>query len=285
MKQALGHKSSQGFALVAVLWLVAAMTVLVGGIMLSVRSELRTAGLSRQMIQAQAVGEAVMQIALQQMVAGGKQVDKLIEAPVSYGGQEISVRMVPMNGYIDLNRAPIELLQAAFQFAGGMDQGSAGSLAAAVDKMRQEPGPSGKPLGFEAVEDLLLVPGMQYPLYARIAPVLTTDAGGTGRVNVQAAPPNVLNIVAAGNEGAVGNFLQSRGGDNVGADTSAMNGAWIENSATSKTVEFTARVPLPDGGAVEVIRRYQITPSSEDGLPWRVFYANSRVDLARGPGT
>ena len=265
------------------LWLVAAMSVLVGGIMLTVRAELKTAGLSRQTIVAQAVGEGAMQIALQELKASGKPVDKILEAPISYGGREIMVRLIPMNGYIDLNKAPLELLQAAFQFAGGLDQGAAGSLAAVVDAGRKEPGPSGRPPGFEAVEDLLLIPGVTYPLYSRVSRVFTTDAGGSGQVNVQAAPPDVLNIVAAGNESAVGAFMQTRGGDNVGADTSAMNGAWIDNGTAAKTVEMTARVPLPDGGAVLVIRRYLVRPSPKDGLPWRVFHANAVVELASIP--
>lgn len=283
MIQKSAYRSSEGFALIAVLWLVAAMSVLVGGIMLTVRAELKTAGLSRQTIVAQAVGEGAMQIALQELKASGKPVDKILEAPVSYGGREIMVRLIPMNGYIDLNKAPVELLQAAFQFAGGLDQGAAGSLAAVVDAGRKEPGPSGRPPGFEAVEDLLLIPGVTYPLYSRVSRVFTTDAGGSGQVNVQAAPPDVLNIVAAGNESAVGAFMQTRGGDNVGADTSAMNGAWIDNGTAAKTVEMTARVPLPDGGAVLVIRRYLVRPSPKDGLPWRVFHANAVVELASIP--
>ena len=283
MSQKPVYRSSEGFALIAVLWLVAAMSVLVGGIMLTVRAELKTAGLSRQTIVAQAVGEGAMQIALQELKASGKPVDKILEAPISYGGREIMVRLIPMNGYIDLNKAPVELLQAAFQFAGGLDQGSAGSLAAVVDAGRKEPGPSGRPPGFEAVEDLLLIPGVTYPLYSRVSRVFTTDAGGSGQVNVQAAPPDVLNIVAAGNESAVGAFMQTRGGDNVGADTSAMNGAWIDNGTPAKTVEMTARVPLPDGGAVLVIRRYLVRPSPKDGLPWRVFHANAVVELASIP--
>ena len=283
MSQKPVYRSSEGFALIAVLWLVAAMSVLVGGIMLTVRAELKTAGLSRQTIVAQAVGEGAMQIALQELKASGKPMDKILEAPISYGGREIMVRLIPMNGYIDLNKAPVELLQAAFQFAGGLDQGSAGSLAAVVDAGRKEPGPSGRPPGFEAVEDLLLIPGVTYPLYSRVSRVFTTDAGGSGQVNVQAAPPDVLNIVAAGNESAVGAFMQTRGGDNVGADTSAMNGAWIDNGTPAKTVEMTARVPLPDGGAVLVIRRYLVRPSPKDGLPWRVFHANAVVELASIP--
>lgn len=279
------RSTRNGFALIAVLWLVSALTVLVGGIMLTVRAELRTAGLARQSVAAQAVGEGAMQIALQQMLASGQPIDKLVEAPVSYAGREVQVRLVPMNGLIDLNRAPVPLLAAAFQYAGGLDEGAATNLANAVEATRREPGPSGRPPGFEAVEDLMLISGMDYALYSRVAPALTTEAGGSGMVNVKAAPPIVLNIVAGGNQGAVGTFLQSRAGDNIGADTSGMNGAFIDSGSPSKVVELNARVPLPDGGAIIVIRRYMVGPAAKDGLPWRVFYAAFRVELASTPTT
>ena len=267
--------AQQGFALIAVLWLVAALSILVTGIMLSVKSELKVAAFSRQIVFAKATAEGAMQIAMQELIASGKQPDKQIEAPVPYAGQEVLVRMTPMNGYININRAPVELLQALFKIGAGLDEGMAGNLANAIETARRTPGPSGKPPGFEAPEDLMRIPGLDYPIYARIAPMITTDSGGSGQVNVQAAPPNVLNIVAGGNEAAVASFMQARSGDNVGADTSQMNGAWVGGAASSRLVEMTARVPLPDGGAIIVLRRYQITNSSPDGLPWRVFYSES----------
>ncbi|WP_313302352.1 type II secretion system protein GspK [Diaphorobacter sp.] len=274
---------AQGFALIAVLWLVAALSILVSGIMLTVKSEVRVATVARQTVLAKAVAEGAMQLALQAVVAEGQLPDKQIEAPVQYAGQQIMVRMIPMTGYININKAPVELLQAVFQIGAGLDAGAATHIAAAIEKARTEPGPSGKAAGFEAPEDLLRISGVDYPVYARIAPLVTTDSGGGGQVNPQAAPPNVLNIVAGGNEAAVASFVAARSGDNVGADTSAMNTAWLASGTSSRTVELSARVSLPDGGAIDVIRRYQITNSSPDGLPWRVFYANSQVELAAPP--
>ncbi|MBF5004021.1 type II secretion system minor pseudopilin [Diaphorobacter caeni] len=276
-------RTEGGFALIAVLWLVASLSVLVTGIMLSVKSELKVASFARQTVMAKAVAEGAMQLALQSLVASGKRPEKLVEAPVSYAGRDVMVRMTPMNGFININRAPLELLQALFQMGAGVDAGVAGTLANAIMMARTTPGPSGKPPGFEAPEDLMRLPGMDYTIYARIAPMITTDSGGSGQINVQAAPPNVLNIVAGGNEAAVAGFVQARGGDNVGADTSQLNGAWIGGATSSRSVEMSARVPLPDGGAIMVIRRYQITNSSPDGLPWRVFYADSRVEQAPLP--
>lgn len=275
--------TESGFALIAVLWLVAAMSIMVTGIMLSVKSELKVAAFTRQTLMAKAVAEGAMQLAMQAVVAQGTRPDKIVEAPVSYAGQDVMVRMIPMTGYININRAPVDLLVALFKTGAGLDDASATNLANSIEMARRTPGPSGKPPGFEAVEDLLHIPGIDYPIYARVAPLVTTDSGGSGQVNPQAAPPNVLNIVAGGNEAAVSRFVNARGGDNVGADTSSMNGAWLSSGSSSRTVELTARVPLPDGGAVVVLRRYQITNSSRDGLPWRVFYADSQVEPAPQP--
>ena len=274
-----------GFALIAVLWLVAALSVLVTGIMLTVKSELKTASYARQSVEARAVAEGAMQIALQAVMASGKRPERLVEEPVSFAGQDVMVRMIPMNGYVNINKAPVDLLQALFQIAGGMDDASASNVANAIVATRTTPGPSGKPAGFEAPEDLMRLPGMDYAAYSRIAPLVTTDSGGSGQVNIQAAPPNVLNIVAGGNEGAVASFVQARSGDNVGADTTGMNAAWLSGPTSTKSVEMSARVPLADGGAIIVIRRYLITNSSPDGLPWQVFYAASRVEPASLPNS
>ncbi len=284
-KRPIQQSCQTGFALIAVLWLIAALSIMATGIMLSVKSELKTATFTRQTVMAKAVAEGAMQLALQSLVASGKRPDKIIEAPVSYGGREVTVQMVPMNGYININRAPAELLQALFQTGAGVDAGLAGNLASAIVQTRTVPGPSGRPAGFEAPEDLMRLPGVDYAVYSKLAPLITTDSGGSGQVNPQAAPPNVLNIVAGGNGAAVASFTQARSGDNVGADTSGMNGAWLGGGGSSRSVELNARVPLPDGGAIIVTRRYLITRSGPTGLPWQVFYADSRVDLPQSPNT
>lgn len=277
-----GGTRHTGFALIAVLWLVAALSILVTGITLTVKSELKVSTFARQTVVAKAVAEGAMQLALQAMAAEGRRPETVIEAPISYAGRDVLVRMIPLTGYININRAPPELLQALFKIGAGLDDASATNLASAIIAARTTPGPSGKPPGFEAVEDLLRLPGLDYPVYARIAALVTTDSGAS-QVNPLAAPPNVLNIVAGGNEAVVSKFVSARGGDNIGADTSGMNGAWLSSRTPSRMVEMTARVPLPDGGAIVVVRRFQIKSSSPDGLPWRAFFADSQVELAPSP--
>lgn len=267
----------RGLALIAVLWLVAALSVIATGMMQSVRTEARMTARTRDVVLASALGESAMQLALQAMVAGGKRPDRLLREQIAYAGATVDVQAMPLNGYIDLNKAPVELLQQALQVAGGLPPDGAGALAQAILERRSTPGPAGKPDFFEAPEDLLRLPGLDYPLYARIAPLVTTDAQGSGRVNPLAAPAQVLRVLASGNDAAVASIVAARDANQIGIDQSALNTAWLD-SAPTDSVELTALVPLPDGGAVRVIRRYAIGSRSGDGLPWRVFYAESFFD-------
>ncbi|PWW43747.1 general secretion pathway protein K [Melaminivora alkalimesophila] len=264
----------RGLALVAVLWLVAALSLMATAMTQSVRSEARTTARTRDLVVASALGESAMQLALQSLVVSGKRPDRLVRDEVPYAGTLVAVQAAPLNGYIDINRAPVELLAQMLQTAAGLPPDRAGPLAHAIVEHRTTAGPSGRPDTFEAPEDLLRVPGLEYPVYAGIAPLVTAGLGGSGGVNPLAAPPQVLRVLAAGNDAAVAHFLAGREADQVGLDQSAFNAAWLD-SGGSEGVELVARVPLADGGAVRVVRRYFLGARGTDGLPWRVFHAEN----------
>ena len=59
---------SEGMALIAVLWIVAALSIMISGVQTSVRSEIRIVGAGRQTLEAVALGEAAMHMALRQRV-------------------------------------------------------------------------------------------------------------------------------------------------------------------------------------------------------------------------
>lgn len=273
-------KRANGLALIAVLWLVAALSIIVAGLLQSVRTEARLGAQMRGDAQAAAAAQAVMQLALQSLLAQGKPVDRVITGDFDWMDQRIAVQVMPLSGYIDLNAASPELLAQVFQTAANLSRDRAGALAQAVLRERTEPGASGAAPGFESVEDLMRVPGIDYPLYARVAPLLTADLmAGSGRVNAQAAPLDVLRVLAGGNDAAAARYAQARGADAMAASTQAMNTAWIDTSA-SRLLELQASVPLADGGRVRVVQRYVLATQRLDGLPWRAFYARSYVDPA-----
>lgn len=263
----------KGLVLVAVLWLVAALGVVASGMMQAVKSEAFVTGRIRDSVTASALGEAAIQIALQAIAASGKPPVAMLQEPVSYAGLSIPVRVAPLTGYIDINKAPVELLTQMLQTAGGRPQQQASQLANAMVEMRSLPGPSGKAAMFEAPEDLMRVPGFDYPLYAAVARLVTTDSRGAGRVNPLAAQPQVLRVLSAGNDAAVAHFAAGRHAGQPGLDQSFMNGAWLD-PAGSSALELEALVPLADGTAIRVLRRYSFGKSN-DGLPWRVFDAET----------
>lgn len=276
-------KRANGLALVAVLWLVAALSIVVAGLLQSVRTEARLGAQLRDGAFAAAAGEAAMQIALQTLLATGQPVDRPMSADVAWLDQTITVRAMPLNGYIDLNAAPPELLAQMFQTAAGLPSDRANLLAQAVVRERTQPGASGVPPGFEAVEDLLRVPGIDYPLYARVAALLTADlAHGSGRVNPLAAPPGVLRVLAGGDEAAAAQYAATRDAGDVGANAQAMNTAWLD-AAPSRLLELQALFPSEDGRRIRVVRRYALLAQHLDGLPWQAFYARSFVDSAPPP--
>ena len=85
------HHRHAGMALIAVLWIVAALSVMVIGLSGSVRQQIRIAGAQRDQVSGQAVAEAAMALALQTMAASQERAAGVVNVQVSYGGQTIGV--------------------------------------------------------------------------------------------------------------------------------------------------------------------------------------------------
>ena len=276
-------RTYNGLALVAVLWIVAALSIMVTGAMHTVRSELRLVSHVRQSVEAAAKGEAAMQLVLQEIVTRNKMPDRLVLADIVFQGQIIPVKVMPLSGLIDINNAPLDLLAHMFTSAGQLDPDSSSALAQAVLDARAEKNEQGRAARFEAVEDLLRVPGLDYTVYARIAKLVTADLQGSGKVNPLAAPADVLTVLANGNEGRIAGLIAARDAGDPGVDTTMLNTAWID-SASPPLMELQAKVLQPDGNAFLVVRRVVVNSGAPDGLPWRVFHAESQYVVARPSG-
>ena len=118
-----------GMALVAVLWIVAALSVMTIGLSATVRQQIRAVSVQRDGVTGQALGEAAIALALQQLHAMPERPRGIASVPVSYAGVEIAVEARPLGGLISLNGAPRELLAAVFQSAGGLSAGPAQATA------------------------------------------------------------------------------------------------------------------------------------------------------------
>ena len=152
-------------------------------------------------------------------------IDRPQDAKVSFEDFRFDVRVVPLNGLVDLNRASVGLLQALLIHGAGMDDAAAGKLAEVIVQRRSTALPQGGSSLFDAIEDLLQIPGIDYEVYARLAPLVTVRTGGSGQVNPYAAPPAVLAALASGNQAVVHAFLNVRDAGQV--DLSGFNSAYL----------------------------------------------------------
>jgi len=83
--------SQQGMALIAVLWLVAALSLMVTGVSGVVRQEAKMVGIAKDKVTAQAVGDAAVVMVLQQLSADRTILQETTETSVNYQGAQVAV--------------------------------------------------------------------------------------------------------------------------------------------------------------------------------------------------
>lgn len=275
-------RSSAGMVLIAVLWIIAALSIAVTGLTRSVRQEAALMGAARSTLQAAAAGEAAIAIVMQQLVASRDKLMNLQEVSVTFDQRLIPVQVVPITGLVDANDAPVELLSQLFVQAGGWPAASAQALAQAIVATRETRDSLGAQRRFEAPEDLLQVPGFNYDLYAKVVDLVTTDTRGSGRVNALAAPKAVLAVLANGDVATAGRIADDRQAGQMGIDTTGLAGNLLQN-APSRRLRMTAKVSMSDGTFIDVQRDVDLTFNRQDGSPWQVFHSINRIQPALTP--
>jgi general secretion pathway protein K len=262
---------SRGMALLAVLWMVAALGLLITGIVHSVRSEVKVSGSQRQVLIASARADAFILLALQNMqskpVQPGANPQNL---SVQFKGEGGTVSVLPLNGLIDINTASVKLLADMYRYAGGLSPQEAQNLAQATKETRDQKNSKGQQQNFDAIEDLLRVPTMTYDLYAKLQALVTADVrNGSGRINPHSAPLGVLQILTGGDL-ARATLLAAQGKANANTmDISFLEPGLID-AAPSSSLRLQTQVQLPDGDALQKTWFLYWGADLRSGLPWRV---------------
>lgn len=267
----------RGVALVIVLWMVAALSLITAGIVQSVRTEIRVVGSQRQAAVVNALADGVILLALQSLHATQQEPRSFIQSiPVEFEGVKYDVLIQPLNGLVDINTASPRLLTELFRIAGGLPLDSAQSLARATIEFRQIKNGKGVPRGFDSTEDLLSVPQMTYFLYAKLSGLVSADLKeSSGRVNPLAAPAGLLQVLAGGNAVRANDLAAKRDSNPNSMDTSLLNPEFTEITP-SRSLRLQVRVDLPDGGVIQRAWLVYWGTDPRSRLPWRVL---------RTPGT
>lgn len=278
-----------GLALVAVLWMTAALSLLVGGLLSLARAEVKAAQVRGAAAEAIALGDAAIQLAVLDWRTATPPPDSLRRADYMLEGRVIAVRVVPATGYINLNAAPEPLLRALLTLGGGLDPAVAGVLAQHLIDWR-DADDAALPEGAEAPayaaanvawrprngrllvpEDLLQVLGFDFDLFERIRPYVTVWAGAAAGVNPLAAPPEVLAVLAGGNHALAGRIAAARDAGDRSMDLTALDPAFLDQGGVGSVLHVEAEVPV---GELRALRgRWIVAAPDAGGAPWQTLTA------------
>ncbi|MDR1228078.1 MAG: general secretion pathway protein GspK [Azoarcus sp.] len=290
MRRRLSRPACRGFALIAVLWFVAALSVLVAGLLTISSGEMLETQLRLDSGRTAALGDAAIQIAVLDWASAESPPDRLLHTRYVFEGVEIEVEIAPASGYIDLNSAPENLLQALFLHGAGLPPNQARQLAQRVIDWRDQdesPLPDGAEadsyaaagLGwrprndrFLAPEDLMQVLGVDFDLFARIQPFTTVWSSGGAGVNPMSASMPVLTVLCQGNDGEAKRIAMARDAGETGIDTSTLEQTFLRAGNVGNVLHVLASMPA-DGGRRAVRGRWLLLESDPDGTPWRTIRA------------
>jgi len=279
---------------VAVLWLVAALSILVSGVVYAVRGEIRNVSWQKELSVSTAIADAGAMLVARELSVSGIRDGLLRTYELKFEDRALRVDAIPLNGLVDLNAAPESLLADLLAVAGGVDRSSAGKLAQRIIDWRDPDNvalPSGaeddayvasgsrfrtRGANFESPEDLLQVLGIDFDVYLKISKLVTVEARGSGHVNPASAPLSVLSVLAGGDEELAQGYASARARDGLLADSTRFR-ADHQGSDVGSRFLIEARIGLSNG-SVLVTRRFLDIGATAKGAPWTTMRIERTVE-------
>ncbi len=301
------HHSQNGVALAILVWFLAAMSLLVAGIVMQARVDIKLTQLHATRARVEAAADGAIQLALAQLMQptpeGELPQAALQSQDFSVGNLDVTVNFTPVSGLIDINTAAEELLFMLFSAVDELDAVVAHQLAVNVVEWRsadplgegvtdeaEESGPgsdndngaasvntgsaasdTARHARFEAIEDLLLVSGIDRHIYQTVADAVYVSQVGQSGVDWVAAPVAVLRVLGGMDAESAQELADSRLSDQVdglvapeGLDLS------FQEASQLSAYRVDAMVKL-DGSTFNRRRWVDREHAGTDGLPWSFF--------------
>ena len=258
------RRRQRGVVLVAVLWIVAALVLIVAGISASAKGDVRSADGFRSRIAATALADGAILLAARDLAAATGALSTPVVGRYQVDGRSVRVEVSPSSGWINLNAAGRELLQAMLVIRAGLAESDAAHLAAAIldwrdlDPAAQADGgeddayrAAGSPYlpfngAFQAPEDLLQVLGMSFDVFDSIRDCIAVTGADGGGINPLAAPVQVLQILTGGDARRAAAIVARRAEGDPLLDLSALDSRFIDR-APAASYRLEAQLALPDG--------------------------------------
>jgi len=256
---------ARGAALILVLWLVAALALVVTAGARAVGGHTRLTAIDLERLRAEAALDGAIALFAQHLrqapdVGSRYRVYRLV-----LDAQTIDIEVTPAKGLIDANVASDEVLQALLINVGGISRGEAAALVSRIrDWIDTDDQPSGIG-GAEAAQyraagwpspprnerlddgsDLMAVMGMTPALYEKIQPFL--GVLGRSRVDIGAAPPELIDALTG--QPGLGQQLQALAPEQRDAALSQYTASGLfeyQPNAADNAVRVVASVAGSDG--------------------------------------
>lgn len=263
-------RSQFGIALVSVLWLLALLTLVVGGLTTTVRTETRAVTQALALAKARYAAQGGVELGAVNVL-----MPKSVRWPadgsvrnVRIGDVDVRISTTDEAGKIDLNQAPGELIATALML-GEADVNNVPSLVDAIldwrdgDDLRRLYGAEDSDYlaagysygaadrGFRSIDELKLVLGMDAAVADRLHELVTIHSGQQG-VNPELAPPRIAAAIAG----------------NKQFQTAASDAAYTLNVEAVTADGVRARLsvtirPAPGGN-----KPYQVLAWRQPAAPW-----------------
>ncbi len=252
----------RGVALAIVVWFIAGMSLLVAGIVAQARVDTHMAQLHVARAKAVAAGDGAIQLMMVDLMTARAEGGELPAGNYRLGDIEVRVVLVPSSGLVDLNSAPVEVLAALFGLAGGLGAEDAQWLAQSVVESRS-PGLDQGGIKYDAIEDLLRLPGASRALLDAVRDFIVVSAAGQGATDWSLAPDALLQVLAKADP-AQADSVRSRRGSAAASYPRAAGG---QGAGTANAYRADAIVRY--GDTLWLRRRWvALGASPATALPW-----------------
>lgn len=272
------RKKQSGMALVLVMWLVAAMSLLVASVVLISRMDLKQQQLDQEGIRASALADKAMRLAMRQYLLdveqgeASRRVAQLYHLQGEYA--EPQVEIYPASGLIHLGSLNPELLLSVLQFGLGVDESRVAELRALLDGgfagVNTDRTSLGVPDKFRVLEDLLLLPGVSINEYERMKDYFYVGQMGSPGVNPAAAPRELLSVLAEGDDAVVDEYIEIRDAAMESGEGGVLPHARFAAGLLSRSESSVYRVDVKLAKSKRNFKqRYWVSMArSREGLPW-----------------
>lgn len=275
-----------GAALILVLWLVVALSLVVLAGARGVRLHTQRSAFELDRMRVQAALDAAIQVTASALMADNSLPAGYQRLQLHLGDARIDIEVVPGDGLIDINVASPEVLEALLVRVGGLAPGEATVMEARIRDFidpddipsgvggaelaqYQAAGAVGRPKngGLDDLDELRFVLGMSPELYATIFPFLGLN--GQQRIVIGSAPPELIDLLSA--QPGLGDRVRALGAESQASLVQSGLLSSLFTASTSmknQTIRVRARIQSADQRIWERLVWLDLSTRPQAVTPW-----------------